>query len=267
MSPPEVWGPAVWTLFHTLAERVSEHAYPFIYKQLFEQIILICKFLPCPDCSTDATSFLAKINISNIETKIKFKNLFYLFHNYVNAKKRKPLFNYSNIYIYINYPLIPIVNNFIAKYNTKGNLNLINESFQRNLVKKTFRKWIINNIGAFVPPPQLIKNISEPKLPIEQNQEQIIEQNQEQIIEQNIEQNQEQIIEEIIEQNQEQIIEQNQEQNIEQNQEQIIEQNQEQIIEDNIQSIIEMIYEPIFEENEDTNEIKKRNKKRRKKNN
>ena len=62
MSPPEVWGPAIWLLFHTLSERISEEAYPYISKQLFMQIVNICKFLPCPDCSTDAGIFLAKIN-------------------------------------------------------------------------------------------------------------------------------------------------------------------------------------------------------------
>ena len=130
MSPPEVWGPAVWTLFHTLAERVSDNAYPVIYKQLFAQIARLCKVLPCPDCSADASNFLAKVNINDLKNKTEFKNLFYLFHNYVNAKKRKPLFNYTNINMYINYPLIPVLNNFNGKFNTKGNMNLIAESFQ-----------------------------------------------------------------------------------------------------------------------------------------
>jgi len=155
MSPIEVWGPAVWTLFHTLAERVSEQAYPIIANHLFSQIVKICKVLPCPDCATDASNFLAKINISTLKTKTDFKNMIYLFHNYVNVKKRKPLFNYKNMNVYKNYPLIPVLNNFNAKFNTKGNMNLISESFQRNLVQSEFKRWIVANIGAFVPPPQI----------------------------------------------------------------------------------------------------------------
>ena len=156
MSPPEIWGPAIWTLFHTLAERVSEHAYPVIARQLFSQIVRICKVLPCPECSIDASIFLAKVNIMELKNKTEFKNLFYLFHNYVNAKKRKPLFNYGNMNTYDRYPLIPVLNNFFAKFNTKGNMKLLNESFQRNLVQKDFKKWIVANIGAFVPPPAII---------------------------------------------------------------------------------------------------------------
>ena len=102
MSPPEIWGPAVWTLFHTLAEKVNELAFPFIKVQLFSQIKRICSFLPCPECSNDATKFLERININNIKSKYEFKNTIYLFHNWVNAKKKKPLFNYSNIEIYNN---------------------------------------------------------------------------------------------------------------------------------------------------------------------
>ena len=89
MSPPEVWGPAIWILFHTLSEKVSDQAYPFIKGQLFAQIRRICGFLPCPECSADATSFLAKINVNDLKTKLEFRNTFYLFHNWVNAKKRK----------------------------------------------------------------------------------------------------------------------------------------------------------------------------------
>jgi len=152
MSPPEVWGPAVWSLFHTLAERVNAHIYPYIARQMFKMIVRICGFLPCPECSTDASNFLAKIKIENLKTKEDFKQTFYLFHNYVNAKKRKPLFNYSNLAVYQRYMLIPIVNNFIISYNTKGNMKMINESFQRQFVLKEFKNWFTANIKAFMSP-------------------------------------------------------------------------------------------------------------------
>jgi len=160
MSPIEVWGPAVWTLFHTMAEKVSEQSYPIIANQLFSQIVKICKVLPCPDCASDASNFLAKINIVNLKTKTSLKNMIYLFHNYVNVKKRKPLFNYENINIYKNYPIIPVLNNFNAKFNTKGNMNLISESFQRNLVQSEFKKWIVSNLVAFLPRAQITQEPS-----------------------------------------------------------------------------------------------------------
>ena len=152
MSPPEVWGPAVWTLFHTLAEKVTEQAYPFVKVQLFGQIRRICGFLPCPECSADATNFLAKVNINDLKTKVEFRNTFYVFHNMVNSKKRKPLFNYSLLASYNNYGLVPVINNFISKYNTKGNMKLLAESFQRKLILSDFKSWVTKTIRAFTPP-------------------------------------------------------------------------------------------------------------------
>jgi hypothetical protein len=149
MSPPEVWGPAIWTLFHTLIEKLNSDAYPHVINSMFNMIVRICKFLPCPECSRDASNFLAKIKLSDYKTKQDFKNMLYLFHNYVNAKKRKRLFNYANIDKYANLNLIAVINNFIKHYNTKGNMNLIAESFQRSFVIKDFIKWIKYYSKAF----------------------------------------------------------------------------------------------------------------------
>ena len=151
MSPPEVWGPAVWTLFHTFAEKINEADYPYVSHSLFKMIVRICKFLPCPECSNDASNFLAKIKMSDLKNKTEFRNTFYLFHNYVNAKKRKRLFNSANMHVYGKYRLIDVVNNFISKYHTKGNMKLLTESFQRQLVIKEFKGWFTRYIKAFIP--------------------------------------------------------------------------------------------------------------------
>ena len=175
MSPPEVWGPAVWILFHTLIEKMNPDVYPYVIRSMFGAIVRICRFLPCPDCSRDASNFLAKINLKDYKTKDEFKNMMYLFHNWVNAKKRKPLFNYAKINMYANLHLPFVINNFIAKYNTKGNMKLLAESFQRSLVVKDFINWFTYHSKAFITAP-IIKNNSQPLLePIQE--ETIIEDN------------------------------------------------------------------------------------------
>ena len=78
--------------------------------------------------------------MNDLKTKIEFRNTFYLFHNWVNAKKRKPLFNYSSLAAYNNYGIIPVINNFISKYNTKGNMKLI--VFMKNKTK--FNKKLLS---------------------------------------------------------------------------------------------------------------------------
>lgn len=152
MPPPEVWGPAVWILFHTLCEKVNPNTYPLIRNSMFSIIVQICKYLPCPDCAKDASNILAKVNINNLNNKDDFKNMFYMFHNYVNVKKRKPLFNYMYIGIYKNMDLNKVISNFISKYNTRGNMKLLTESFQRGFVVKNFLKWFYSNTHFFVTP-------------------------------------------------------------------------------------------------------------------
>jgi flagellar biosynthesis GTPase FlhF len=152
MSPPEVWGPAVWILFHTLIEKMNPHVYPHVIGSMFGMIVRICKFLPCPECSIDASNFLAKIKLNDYKTKNEFKNMLYLFHNWVNAKKRKPLYNYSHLQKYDEFNLILVINNFIAKYNTKGNMKLLAESFQRTFVVKELVSWFKIYARAFIQP-------------------------------------------------------------------------------------------------------------------
>ena len=160
MPAPEIWGPAVWNLFHTLIEQINEDAYQAVAPQLYSQFVRICKLLPCPDCASDATNFLAKVNLTHIKSKVEFRNTFYLFHNWVNARKRKQLFNYGNILIYSKYNIIVVINKFLSVYHTKGNMKMLNESFQRSLIVTTFRSWFTSVIGAFTPPPKVQQSIA-----------------------------------------------------------------------------------------------------------
>jgi hypothetical protein len=45
--------------------------------------------------------------------------------------------------------VVVAANNFIRVYHTRGNMRQLSESFQRQLVIKTFRNWINENINYF----------------------------------------------------------------------------------------------------------------------
>ena len=153
MSPPEVWGPPIWTLFHTLIEKLNPNLYQLVIPSMFSIIKGICRYLPCPDCSDHASKFLNKLNLNNYKTKNDFKNMLYLFHNLVNARKRKGLFNYTNIDKYSKLNINKVIHDFFKHYNTKGNLRLLTESFQRNIIKQQFIKWYYHYAKAFVNIP------------------------------------------------------------------------------------------------------------------
>jgi hypothetical protein len=173
MPPPEVWGPAVWTLFHTLAEKINVNAYPVVFPSLFNMIVKICRYLPCPECSSDASKFLAKVKVSDLKSKESLKAMLCVFHNTVNAKKRKPIFHYSNIGIYGKYNLIWVINNFISKYQTKGNMKLLTESFQRQFVINNFKVWFQRFYKAFAEVPAVVEepvtHVEEPVTHVEEH--------------------------------------------------------------------------------------------------
>jgi hypothetical protein len=163
MSPPEVWGPPIWAFFHTLAEKVNEEYFLTVRTSLFFFIKRICNFLPCPDCSQHANRFLAKVDISKIKNKLDFKNMLYVFHNTVNKRKHKPLFSYINIERYKKYNVGSTFNHFVSVYHTKGNMNLIAESFQRNLLVKDLKLWLIRNHKYFKSSKSKPQSVEEPQ--------------------------------------------------------------------------------------------------------
>jgi len=147
---PNKWGPPVWTLFHTLAEKITDTGYQQIGMQLFYNIYRICSSLPCPDCAYHATRFLGKITPAKLKNKTDLKNILYVFHNIVNIKKNKPTFHTSNMEIYKSKNLNYVYGNFIQVYNTRGNMKLLAESFQRQRVLGEFKKWFFSNYRHFV---------------------------------------------------------------------------------------------------------------------
>lgn len=181
MSPPEIWGPPIWTFFHVMAEKIIEEKFTEASPQVFMWMKRICHFLPCPECSTHATAFLGKIKPVDIDTKQKFIGMVYLFHNAVNARKRKPLFNFANINKYKKISIISAFQGFLKVYNTKGNMKLLTESFQRDIVIRDIHKWMRFNLHFFLNNSETLNDDNsssesqngdqnkEPNLPFDEN--------------------------------------------------------------------------------------------------
>ena len=147
---PNVWGPPIWTFFHTLAEKINEESFHSIFPTLFNYIRRICNVLPCPECSQHAGIFLAKVNPAGVRNKNDFRNIMCIFHNIVNKRKNKPVYDRNNLTItYGNNNIITTYNNFVASFHTKGNMKLLAETFQRKLLMAEFRKWFLTNIRFF----------------------------------------------------------------------------------------------------------------------
>lgn len=145
-----IWGPAIWTFFHTLIEYLKDDAPKEIIVDCFNQFFNICQYLPCPSCSLDATNKLRQIKIESLKTKDDLRKIMYSFHMWVNEKLHKKYFDFDNIQkIYPVYNLNKVIKEFFYYYRTTGNMNLITESFQRDQIRKKLIRWL-NNIKPYL---------------------------------------------------------------------------------------------------------------------
>jgi hypothetical protein len=146
---PSTWGPPTWLFMHTLVAKLKETSFPIIGPNLILVLIQICNHLPCPECTIHAKDFWSKVKTGNIKTKTDLINLLFVFHNMVNKRKRQLPFKYENLGYYQTKNVIDTYNEFTRNFNTRGNMNLINESFHRNMMLSTLRTWLMTNLIHF----------------------------------------------------------------------------------------------------------------------
>ena len=146
---PEIWGPPIWNFYHGLVANINEESYSKYGYEMFSFIKQMSAFLPCPECSQHATEFLSKVRQNHINTKKDLIKIIYLFHNSVNVRKNKPVFDFNNLNKYENANIAQLFNNFILYYNTKGNMRLLTESMHRRMVIQKFSRWLYTNRSIF----------------------------------------------------------------------------------------------------------------------
>lgn len=146
---PSYWGPSTWIFMHTLASKVKEESFAVIGPVIILILIRISNNLPCPECAQHAKEFWSKVKTANIKTKTDLENLLFVFHNMVNKRRQAKPFKYENLKYYETRNVVETYNAFARNFNTKGNMNLINESFHRNMMLASLRTWLMGNIQHF----------------------------------------------------------------------------------------------------------------------
>jgi len=147
---PEQWGPPIWTLFHTLIEKINDDNYSKIGQELFGFIKQICNYLPCPECAGHATRFLSGLKSETVRDKEGLRKIIFVLHQNVNMRKQKRSFAYDDLESYKSKNIINVFNNFINSFkSTTGNMKLLTEGFQRQIIAKNFRKWFLKNFNSF----------------------------------------------------------------------------------------------------------------------
>ena len=142
------WGVAIWTLFHIIGEKISEDNFNVLKSEIILIIKQICNNLPCPMCTTHANDYLSKNNFDKINKLSDFRLFLFHFHNIVNTKKHKALFNIDELSsTYKNLDSIKVIRDFMVVFQDKHyNVNMITNDFHRNRMVVQLKKWFNQNI-------------------------------------------------------------------------------------------------------------------------
>ena len=145
----KIWGNITWRLFHTMSLTINECTYEQIQSSI-QCISTICRNLPCPLCSNEATILLKKYNLKNIKTKEDLKKFIYYFHNSVNIKLKAPFIEYDKIEELHSSSLNTILNEFFKVYkNLKNNSSMMLYSFHRDIIINNTRSYFLSNQNLY----------------------------------------------------------------------------------------------------------------------
>lgn len=147
-TPKPHWGVAIWTLFHTISEKISDENFGIIKNEFILLVKQICGNLPCPMCSTHATEYISRSNIDNIKTVSELRMMFYNFHNTVNQRKHKPVFSIDELSSkYKNLDIIKVIRDFMVVFQDKHfSIHMIANDFHRNRLVGKMKSWFNENI-------------------------------------------------------------------------------------------------------------------------
>lgn len=154
VEPPKqtmIWGPAIWFLLHTLAEKIIPTYFLSIRSELLTNIYSICTHLPCPVCSEHAKEYFGKINFNSIQTKDDLKLMLFQFHNVVNQRKGHTIFTIDELNTkYKQANTVKIIQNFMVHFKDKHRSpKLIADDLQRARIAVSLREWFQKNIHCF----------------------------------------------------------------------------------------------------------------------
>jgi FAD-linked sulfhydryl oxidase len=132
------WSIPTWYLLHGIAEKIKEDYYIKNKDDIINILNDICYNLPCPYCRTNAIKYLKSKNFALLKTKQDFKLFIFNFHNNVNKKLNKKIFD----------------KNILKKYKTINLLNvwkLFDKEFNSNyLTSHDFNKWRRNISSSYI---------------------------------------------------------------------------------------------------------------------
>ena len=138
------WGPSIWIFLHALIAKMNPNHYLRVKDELLYHVKQICSVLPCPECTMHATQYLK--SIKSIPTKELFSQMLFVFHNSVNFRTQKQVFQYADMSKYANLNVTLLYYNFVRVMSHRiSNPKMMLESLNRSKIIKEFDTWMKKN--------------------------------------------------------------------------------------------------------------------------
>ena len=139
----DIWGPHTWYLIHTICEKIDEDYYLENKEECFDNLLTICKNVPCPMCRRHAKNHLKNIsNVKFVPNKNKLREFFFNFHNKVNITKGKKTVDIKTLDQYKKFSIVKILPYFKHTYGKQYyNRTDFSGYLRRDVVNKII-KWV-----------------------------------------------------------------------------------------------------------------------------
>tara|TARA_Y100000992_G_scaffold301934_1_gene274240 strand:- start:1645 stop:2106 length:462 start_codon:yes stop_codon:yes gene_type:complete len=145
------WGKHTWIFFHCLAEKINPNYFSIMAPTIFTWIVDICNILPCPDCSSHASTFLKTYKYyDKIKTKEDFKMFLLFMHNTVNQRVGKPIYNKNILQVYKTKSFEEVTANWFNHFRVNLiDVKLIYDKKQRYYLKNKILRELKSKIKYF----------------------------------------------------------------------------------------------------------------------
>jgi hypothetical protein len=150
-------GPPIWVLLHSIVEKVKNDNFNDYKLQLFNLIKKICIFFPSVVSSKNANAYFSNFNPNYINNLTDIRMFLFNYHNFINKKLEKPIFNYYELTKYdaVN---IPVLQNTIVNLYTKNTyMKLLPNYFNMRETLNEVNNFLFNNIYSLIKISEPIK--------------------------------------------------------------------------------------------------------------
>ena len=139
------WAPITWIFLHSFSFKVNEEYFNNNKSTCFQIVNYICQNLPCPMCQSHATKYLKDHSLYICKTKEDFKNYIWTFHNSVNYRLKKKIFDYKDLemYKFANFDKISYI--FLMEFKKPYYYGRTMSSWQRKNVSNNLYQYFYNN--------------------------------------------------------------------------------------------------------------------------